>query len=200
LVSCACDSGYNFAIQQKNLPGSSFHTSTPSSTLASTVPVVPTTTPPNEPACTAGDLVAKGGSSQNPGDPGSAIGQVLIVNDTPSACQVDGIPSIELLKSNGQLLGVESGAPLQKALNAVVIEANKASSAELVFTWTNWCQSAPTDLTMQLDLANAGGILDAPLDGSRGTYIPTCSRPGTPSILRVQYAYVDSGTAQPANA
>lgn len=199
-VCCACDSGYNFAIQQKNLPGSSFHTSTPSSNPPSTASSIPSTTPVSAPACTAGDLVAKGSSSQNPSDPGSAIGLVLIADYSQSACELEGIPTIELLKSNGQLLGVQTGPPLQKALAPVVIEAQQGTSAELVFTWTNWCQTPPTGLTMQIDLANAGGVLDAPLNGPKGTYIPTCSRPGTASVLRVQYAYVDSGTEKISTA
>jgi hypothetical protein len=199
-VVSACDSGINFTIKSKDLPGSSFHTSTPGASVPTTDGTPTTVATAGVAPCTAGNLVAKGGSSNNPNDPGGAIGNVLIADYTNTACELKGIPTIELLKANGELLDVTQGAPISSALPAVVIQPGQATSAELVFTWTNWCPAAPGALTIQIDLANTGGVLDAPLNGERGDYVPTCSRPGAPSVVRVQYAYINAGTAKVSSA
>lgn len=196
----ACDSGTDFAIKSTDLPGSSFHTSTPGASVPTTAGTPTTVATAGVAPCTAGDLVAKAGSSNNPNDPGSAIGNALIGDYATTACQLKGVPTIELLKANGELLDVTDGPPISPALAAVVIQPSQSTSAELVFTWSNWCSAAPGALTMQIDLANTGGVLDAPLNGSRGAYVPTCSRPGSPSVIRVQYAYINAGPVKVSSA
>jgi hypothetical protein len=188
---CACDTGYNFSSGSRG-PGSI-------GTGGSTASTGPAATVASAPLCLATALAAKGGRRQDPNDAGGAIGDVIITNSTASPCELKGDPAIELLTTAGHSLGVETAHPLASALPPVVLAALGHSTGELVFTWQNWCGGAPGALEMHIVLAGGGSFL-APLDGQLGTYVPTCSRPGTPSTLRVQYAYVNAGSAKPSNA
>jgi hypothetical protein len=191
---CGCDTGYKFSSPNAGRgpgsisPGGGDATTTPASTVASA------------PLCNAAVLTAKGGRRQNQNDAGGAIGDVIITNSAAAPCELKGNPSIELMTSAGRSLGVEVGDPITTSLPAVVLQARQHSAGELIFTWQNWCDPAPGAMEMRIVLASGRGDLVAPLDGQLGTYVPTCFRPGTPSILRIQYAYVNAGASKLSNA
>jgi hypothetical protein len=125
---------------------------------------------------------------------------VIITNSASAPCELKGNPSLELMTSAGHPIGVEVGDPITTSLPPVVLQARKHNAGELVFTWQNWCNAVPGALEMRIALASGGGTVVAPLDGQLGTYVPTCSRPNTPSTLRIQYAYVNAGASKPSNA
>ena len=186
----ACDTGYKFSTSPSNGAASTQHTSAASST---------TSTTPSAP-CMARDLVAEGGSRQNPNDAGGAIGDVIISNSARAACELHGVPSLQLLQRNGPSLQIESAKSVSPTLPPVVVQPGGKSSAEIVFTWENWCKSPPGALEMKIVLAGGRGILTANISGRLGSYVPTCGRPDTPSVLRVQYAYVSAGNTKLASA
>jgi hypothetical protein len=191
---CGCDTGYNFSTPNGGrgpgsiAPGAGDATTTPVATVASA------------PLCNAADLAAKGGQRQDPNDAGGAIGDVIITNTASSACELKGNPAVDLLTTAGHSLRVEVGDPITASLPPVVLQALQHSAGELVFTWENWCNPSPGALEMRIALASGGGNLVAPLDGKLGTYLPTCSRPGSPSTMRIQYAYVKAGASKLSNA
>jgi hypothetical protein len=191
---CGCDTGYKFSTSNGGRgpgsisPGGSDATTMPAPTVASA------------PLCNAANLASKGGRRQDPNDAGGAIGDVIITDSASSACELKGNPTVDLLTSRGIALDVEVGAPITTSLPPVVLQARQHSSGELVFTWQNWCKPVPGALEMKIVLANGKGNLLAPLDGRLGTYVPICSRPGSPSILRIQYAYVNAGASKLPNA
>jgi Protein of unknown function (DUF4232) len=191
---CGCDTGYKFSTPNEGrgpgsiAPGAGDTTTTPVSTVTSA------------PLCNAADLTAKGGRRQDPNDAGGAIGDVIITNSASSACELKGNPAVDLLTNSGHSLVVAVGDPITNSLPPVVLQARQHSAGELVFTWQNWCSPSPGALEMRIALANGRGDLFAPLDGKLGTYVPTCFRPGSPSTLRIQYAYVNAGTSKLSNA
>jgi hypothetical protein len=140
--------------------------------------------------CQAHDLAAKGGRRQDSDDVGGAIGDVVFSNTGTTACELRGVPSIRLAKANGMALDVTETKPSTPELPPVVVQPRGKSTAELVFTWTNWCSPSPGALHMQITLANGGGSVTAPLNGRLGDYVPTCGEPTMKSVLKVQYAYV----------
>jgi hypothetical protein len=188
IVASACDTGYKFSTSQ---PGPGSQTSGSGSTTAA--PAV------SAPECLAGNLVARGGRRQDPGDPGGAIGDVMISNSARVACELSGVPSLGLRRVHGSALVVQDAHGESPTLAPVVVQPRGKSSAELVFTWQNGCGTNPGPLAMEIGLKN-GGKLIAPLNGALGSYVPTCDRPDTPSVLRVEYAYVPAGSANPASA
>ncbi len=74
-----------------------------------------------------------------------------------------------------------------------MLQPKGQSTAELVFTWQNWCTANPGALEMEIDLAQGNGTFVAPFEARLGDYIPACVMPDKPSTLRVQYAYVAAG-------
>ena len=191
----ACDTGYNFSTSQTG-PGS-LRSGSGADGSGSTTTTVPTA---DAPLCPARVLVATGGRRQDPDYSGGAIGDVLISNTSRTACEVRGIPSLRLRKADGSLLDVEDTQTNAPALAPVVVQPRGKSTAELVFTWQNWCGPNPGALVMQIGLSNRSGSLTAPLNGKLGSYVPTCGRPAAPSVLRVEYAYVPAGAANLASA
>lgn len=192
LVS-ACDTGYNFSTSPSDQHGVGALPS-PQAGSAST----PSTA--SAPPCKAQELTAKGGSKQNPNDVGGAIGDVIISNSATTACELRGAPTLRLLKRGGSAIGVQNGQSVSPVLPGVIVQPKGKTTAELVFTWQNWCGTAPGALEMQIALGDGRGDLVAPLDGHLGSYVPTCVRPNTPSVLRVQYAYVPAGATKLATA
>jgi len=184
----ACDPGYNFS-STGNQRG-------PGSLSPSSLGSGSTTTTAGSPLCLARDLAAKGSSRQNPNDTGSAIGEVIISNSAQTACELRGAPSLHLLKLTGSPVQVQNATSVSPVLPPVVIQAKGKNEAELVFTWQNWCSTAPGSLKLQVDLANGGGAFVAPIDSPTASYVPACVRPNAPSVLRVQYAYVSAGTTK----
>jgi hypothetical protein len=189
ISASACDTGYKFQTSQ---PGPGSQTSGAGST-STAAPVA------SAPACIAKDLVARGGRRQDPSDPGAAIGDVMISNSARVACELRGVPSISLLKTNGSRLVVQDASGATPTLAPVVVAPRAKSTAELVFTWQNWCGPELGPLAMAIGLKSGGRVI-APLDGSLGSYVPSCDRPDAPSILRIQYAYVPAGSANLATA
>ncbi len=189
-----CDTGYKFSVSQ---PGPGSQTPAPatdgSGTTSTTAPVV------SAPSCLAKDLTAKGGRRQDSDDAGNAIGNVIFSNSSGAACELRGTPSLELVSRDGTRLHVQDDRAATPALAPVVVAPRGKSTAEMVFTWENWCGPDPGPLDMEIDLTS-GGKLTAPLDGSLGSYVPTCGRPDAPSVIRVQYAYVPAGAANLASA
>jgi len=191
---CGCDTGYKFSSPNAGRgpgsisPGAGGATTTPVSTVSSA------------PLCNASVLAAKGGRRQDPNDAGGAIGDVIITNSAAAPCELKGNPGLELMTSGGHSLGVEIGSPITTSLPAVVLQARGHSNGELIFSWQNWCNAVPGAIEMRIVLAGGRGDLVAPLDGQLGTYVPTCFRPGSPSTLRVQYAYVNAGASKLSNA
>ncbi len=194
IVASVCDTGYKFATPQPG-PGSQLSApSTGGSGATSTqAPVA------SAPRCLAKNLVARGGRRQDPDDVGGAIGNVMISTSSRESCELRGVPSLRLLRVDGSPLDVEDARSAAPSLAPVVIEPRGRSTAELVFTWQNWCGTEPGPLTMEIGLSG-GGKLIAPLNGTLGTYVPTCGRPEAPSVLRVEYAYVPAGPANLASA
>jgi hypothetical protein len=188
----ACDTGYKFSTSGNQAPGSG----SPSGTGSTSSTAQPQTAPP----CTARDLVAKGGRRQDANDAGGAIGDVVVSDPTTAACELRGAPSIGLVKVGGAALDVSAVSAPGPALPAVVVEPRMKSAAELVFTWQNWCGPSPGTLEMRISLPDGQGTFTAPLNGELGTYVPTCGRPGTPSVLRVEYAWVNAGGSKLASA
>jgi hypothetical protein len=191
-LAAACDTGYKFAT-----PTNDSDSFTPAGSPASTSP---STTVASAPLCSASHLVAEGGRRQNSNNPSAAIGDILISNSGSTPCELSGLPTLKLLTLDRVVLKVNEGKADTKALPPVVIEPKAADSAELVFTWENWCGAAPGQLVMQVTLAGRQGVLLAPLDGQLGAYTPSCSRPVSPSVLSVQYAYVNSGATKLSSA
>lgn len=187
LVS-ACDTGYKFSTSPSNQkePGSQVSSANSGST--------PTTS--DAPLCTSRSLLAKGASRKNPNDVGGAVGDVIISDSAATACQLRGAPILHLLRGTGSQLSVRNAGSVSPVVSPVVLQPKGRSTAELVFTWQNWCGTNPGALIVQIDLANGGGLLAAPLDSRAGNYVPACSMPDTPSVLRVQYAYVAAGAAK----
>jgi len=185
-----CDTGYKFAISPRST------VRVPSTATPDTGTSTSTTRVPGDVAlCDASDLVARGGRRQNPdGGPG-AIGDVIFANLSATACELKGIPGLRLVRADSTSLAVQDASPLSSALSAVVVQPHEKSTAEMVFTWDNWCEAAPGPLDMQISLTGGRGIVVAPLDGQLGSYVPGCSQRDSASVLRVQYAYVDSGSA-----
>jgi len=194
VAASACDTGYKFSTSQPG-PGSQTPATTAdgSGKTRTSVPVA------KAPSCLARNLMARGGRRQNPDDAGGAIGDVMISNSSGAACELRGAPGLELLSSRGTPLHVQDDRGGAPALAPVIVAARGKSTAEVVFTWDNWCGPEPGPLDMELDLST-GGRLVAPLDGTLGSYVPTCGRPDAPSVIRVEYAYVPAGTANLASA
>jgi hypothetical protein len=194
LAASACDTGYKFSISQRG-PGSlsAVPATDGSGTTSTTAPVV------SAPSCLAKDLTAKGGRRQDADDTGNAIGNVMISNFSGGACELRGAPGLELVSRDGTPLHVQDDRGATPELSPVVVAPRGKSTAEMVFTWANWCGPDPGPLDMEIDLTS-GGKLTAPLDGSLGSYVPTCGRPDAPSVIRVEYAYVPAGTADLASA
>ncbi len=194
VAASACDTGYKFSVSQ---PGPGSQTPVPSTggsrTTSTTAPVA------SAPSCLAKDLTARGGRRQDPDDAGNAIGNVMISNSSGAACELRGIPSLELLSRDGTPLHVQDDRGATPSLAPVVVAPRGRSTAEMVFTWANWCGPDPGPLDMEIDLMG-GGKLTAPLDGSLGSYVPTCGRPDAPSVIRVEYAYVPAGASNLASA
>jgi len=190
--AAGCDTGYKFATPN-TASGSGSGTSLPA------VGATTSTTAPAEP-CDAADLTASGGRRQDPNDAGGAVGNVVIANPTSHACELSGIPAIELLTKAGHPLKVDLSPPITAAMAPVHLDAHGRTTAQLVFSWSNWCTASPGSLVLQIRLAGGHGTLTSPLDSKQGQYVPTCDRPGTPSVLRVQYAYVDAGPSNPSSA
>jgi Domain of unknown function (DUF4232) len=190
--AAGCDTGYKFATPN-TASGSGSGTSLPggAATTSTTTPAQP---------CDAADLTASGGRRQDPNDAGGAVGNVVIANPTSRACELSGIPVVELLTTSGSPLKVQVSTPITPAMAPVKLQPRKKTSAELVFTWDNWCTKSPGALELEIRLAGGHGSLTAPLNSRLGQYVPTCDRPGTASILRVQYAYVDAGPSSPSDA
>ena len=190
----ACDTGYNFSTSQTG-PGSQ-GTGSGTNGSGGTSTTVPAA---SAPLCSARVLVANGGRRQDPDDAGGAIGDVLISNTSRAACELRGIPSLRLRRADGSLLAVHDAQTNTPALAPVVVQPRGKTTAELVFTWENWCGPDPGAIVMQIGLSGSTGILSAPLNGKFGSYVPTCARPTAPSLLRVEYAYVPAGTANLAS-
>lgn len=125
---------------------------------------------------------------------------MMISNTAGAACELRGIPSLRLRKADGSILDVQDAETNAPALAPVVVQPRDKSTAELVFTWQNWCGPDPGVLVMQIGLSNGAGNLVARLNGKLGSYVPTCGRPTAPSVLRVEYAYVPAGAANLASA
>ena len=142
------------------------------------------------------DLKAKSGSRQNPNDVGGAVGDVIISNSKTTACQLLGAPVLHLLTVSGSPIAVQDAASVSPKVASVVLQPKGKSTAELVFTWENWCRANPGALEMQIGLAQSEGTLVAPFETRSGTYIPACVTPDKPSVLRVQYAYVAAGASK----
>jgi hypothetical protein len=187
----ACDTGYKFSTSGSSAPASG--NGSPGAT-SSTAPAQ-TAAP-----CTARDLVAKGGRRQDTNDAGGAIGDVVVSDPTTAPCELRGAPTIGLLKIDGAALNVSAASAVGPTLPPVVVEPRLKNAAELVFTWENWCGPAPGTLEMRISLPDGHGTFTAPLNGELGTYVPTCGRPGTPSVLRVEYAWVNAGGSKLASA
>ena len=187
LVS-ACDTGYKFSTSPSNQKEARSQISSTSSGSTSTTS--------DAPMCTSRNLVAKGASRRNPNDVGGAVGDVIISDSAATACQLRGAPILHLLTRSGSPLAVRNPGSVSPVVAAVVVQPKGRTTAELVFTWQNWCGTNPGALVMQIDLANGGGLLVAPLDSRVGSYVPTCSMPKAPSVLSVQYAYVAAGAAK----
>jgi len=184
ILASACDTGFKFSTSPSDQKGP-----------ASTVPSGgsgSTSTTSDAPMCVSADLQAKSGSKQNPNDVGGAIGDVIIYNSKTTPCQIRGAPTLHLLAS-GAPLAVDDAASVSPTVAPVVLQPKGKSTAELVFTWQNWCRADPGALEMQIALAEKKGTLIAPFETGRGTYIPACVTPDKPSELRVQYAYVAAG-------
>lgn len=123
----------------------------------------------------------------------------MISNSSGAACELKGAPSLELLSSHGTPLHVQDDRGGSPSLAPVIVAARGKSTAEMVFTWENWCGPEPGPLDMEIELSS-GGKLIAPLTGALGSYVPTCGRPDAPSVIRVEYAYVPAGSANLASA
>ncbi len=191
----ACDTGYKFATSQPNPDAKNLEPGTQGSGATTTTAPVATAPP-----CRAKDLVARGGRRQDPSGAGGAVGDVMISSSAAVACELKGIPSLQIVRTNGSLLKIQNAKANTPALAPVVVEPKGKSTAELVFTWQNWCEPSPGTLLMLVGLSSGGGTLTAPLNGKLGSYVPTCGRPDAPSVLRVEYAYVPAGTANLASA
>jgi hypothetical protein len=187
---CACDTGYKFSTSPSNQHPPGAGSSSPLSS--------PTTS--GAPSCTARQLSATGASRQNANDVVGAIGEVIISDLASNACELRGVPSLHLLERTGSPIQVESSQSVSPVLPPVVVQPKGKSTAELVFTWQNWCGAALGALEIQIDLGDGGGVLVAPLDTHPRSYVPTCTRPDTPSVLRVQYAYEAAGASRSATA
>jgi hypothetical protein len=185
LLASACDTGFKFSTSPSDQKGP-----------AATVPSAgsgSTATTSDAPMCLSGDLQAKSGSKQNPNDVDGAIGDVIIYNSKTTPCQLRGAPTLHLLRASGSPLTVQDAASVSPAAAPVVLQPKGKSTAELVFTWQNWCEANPGALEMQIGLAEKKGTLIAPFETRLGAYVPACVTPGKPSELRVQYAYVAAG-------
>jgi hypothetical protein len=187
---CACDTGYNFSTSpsDQHLPGAG--TSSP---LGS-----PTTS--GAPPCTARELSATSASRQNPNDVGGAIGEVIISDLARNSCELRGVPNLHLFERTGSPIQVENSQSVSPVLPPVVVQPKGKSTAELVFTWQNWCGAALGTLEIQVDLGDGGGVVVAPMGAHARNYVPTCTRPDTPSVLRVEYAYEAAGASKSATA
>jgi hypothetical protein len=190
VLLCACDTGYKFSTSpsDQHLPGTGS-----SSPLNS-----PTTSA--APSCTARELSATSASRQNPNDVGGAIGEVIISDVAKNACELRGVPNLHLFERTGSPIQVENSQSVSPVLPPVVVQPKGKSTAELVFTWQNWCGAALGALEIQIDLGDGGGVVKAPMGTHPRNYVPTCTRPSTPSVLRVEYAYEAAGASKSATA
>jgi hypothetical protein len=186
-----CDTGYKFSISSKSTASVPSATATPAPGVSGST----TSVPPDVPLCAATDLAARGGRRQNPDGGAGAIGDVIFADPGATACELKGIPVLRLVRTSGTALAVQNATPLSSGLAPVVVQAHGKGTAEMVFTWDNWCGAAPGALELQIILAGGRGTVAAPLNGQLGDYVPGCSKRGAPSVLRVQYAYVNSGSA-----
>jgi hypothetical protein len=185
IIASACDTGFKFSTSPSDQKGPA--STVPSGSSGST------STTSDAPMCVSADLQAKSSTKQNPNDVGGAIGDVIIYNSKTTPCQIRGAPTLHLLGATGSPLTVQDAASVSPAAAPVVLQPRGKSTAELVFTWQNWCRADPGALEMQIGLAEKKGTLIAPFKTRRGTYIPACVTPDKPSELRVQYAYVAAG-------
>ena len=188
LIASACDTGFKFSTSPSDQKGSA--PTVPSSSSGST------STTSDAPMCASADLQAKSGSRQNPNGVGGAVGDVIIFNSKTTACQLRGAPVLDLLTASGSPVSVQDAASVSPAVAPVVLQPKGKSTAELVFTWENWCRANPGPLEMQIGLADSGGTLVAPFEARLGTYVPACVTPDKPSVLRVQYAYEAAGASK----
>jgi hypothetical protein len=184
----ACDTGYNFTTPPGSPRGPGSIDQSPTT--------APTPTTSDAPFCDSQDLVGKGGTRQDPNDGGGAIGEVILSDYGGGACQLSGIPSLRLLDRNGSPIAVQEGSSVSPVLAPVVLQPKGKSGAELLFIWQNWCAPAPGPLELQISLADGEGLLVTPLESNFGSYIPVCGRPGIPSVVRVQFAYIAAGPSK----
>ena len=171
LAASACDTGYNFANSPPNPHSPLIDPDTDGSGTTGT-------TAASDPICRAAELVASGGRRQDPYSGESAIGEVTISNSATFACELRGIPGLRLLKTDGSLIDVQDVQSVAPVEAPVVLGPRGKSTAQLVFTWQNWCGAPPGALVLQMMLSAGGGSLTAPVNGKPGRFVPTCAASG----------------------
>lgn len=175
-----------------SVAGCTAESGSPSRTSATRTPTIaaaktaqlPGTKPPPAP-CTPGALRVHGGRQ---GVEEGAHGDVELVNVSATACVLDGMPQLSMIRANGAALPVRQQAATG-TLHARTLTAHDGS-AWLALFWSNWCGARPGPLNIALRLPGARGTVQGPFNGPPDyDLVPACGAPGQPSIVQVVDAY-----------
>ena len=105
---------------------------------------------------------------------GTARGEIEVTNVGSTACRLDGLPEVSLLRTDGTRLAVASTEAPGAALHPVTL-APFGGHAQVSVAWINWCGPTPGHLLVAVGLPQDGGTAIGPFDGPPdGAYVPTC--------------------------
>ncbi|HVB64628.1 MAG TPA: DUF4232 domain-containing protein [Nitrolancea sp.] len=131
------------------------------------------------------------------GATGSMAGSIIFTYSGSGTCILAGIPEIQIVDANGQVLKTSQIATsLGTSLKPLILESGQ--QAALPFTWSNWCPAGTLDtsaatpeaagLLFQVRLSKTSGVITAPVletDGTPITSVPRCITAQEDSTLSV---------------
>lgn len=117
---------------------------------------------------------------------GPLVGEMTFTNMSGAACQIGGVPTVQMVTSKQKDMGVQ-----QTPANAseAPITLNNGDSLKTQFTWSNWCGDAPEGVIFMVSLAGYHGSIAVPLQDPNGQprlETPKCDKSGDPSTLTME--------------
>jgi hypothetical protein len=148
--------------------------------------VAPLRPRPAAPACTPPALRIRAGRE---GDGPGAHGDIEFTNLGHHACALRGLPTVTIATAAGKPLQVSPVREAGVTVLPVVLTPGRADAADLVVSWSNWCEGRPGPLMVRVMLAG-GRVVTGPFDGPPDyNFVPRCLDPQQESMIWVVAAY-----------
>jgi hypothetical protein len=142
---------------------------------------------PAAPACTPPMLRIRAGRE---GDGPGAHGDVEFTDVGTRACTMRGLPVVTVATATGKPLPITPEREPGVALRPVVLTPGRADAADLVISWSNWCDGTPGPLEVRV-LLPGGRTVTGPFDGPPDyDFVPRCLDPQQGSAIWVVAAYL----------